>query len=72
VYKRQVQNRNGWYWTLSEVNQRLQGKMQIEAEQVWQISQDSQIDLRTAAYVQALKRLGEALDAKGNRNYFVS
>jgi glutamate dehydrogenase (NADP+) len=67
-----VQNRNGWYWTLSEVNQRLQGKMQLEAEQVWQISQDSQIDLRTAAYVQALKRLGEALDAKGNRNYFVS
>jgi glutamate dehydrogenase (NADP+) len=67
-----VQNRNGWYWTLSEVNQRLQEKMQVEAEQVWQISQDSQIDLRTAAYVQALKRLGEALDAKGNRNYFVN
>jgi glutamate dehydrogenase (NADP+) len=67
-----VQNRHGWYWTLSEVNQRLQEKMQVEAEQVWQISQDSQIDLRTAAYVQALKRLGEALDAKGNRNYFVN
>lgn len=67
-----VQNRHGWYWTLSEVNQRLQEKMQTEAEQVWQVSQDLKIDLRTAAYVQALKRLGEALDAKGNRNYFVN
>jgi glutamate dehydrogenase (NADP+) len=65
-----VQNRSGWYWTLAEVNQRLQAKMELEAEQVWQTSQDLKIDLRTAAYVQALKRLGEALDAKGNRNYF--
>jgi glutamate dehydrogenase (NADP+) len=67
-----VQNRCGWYWTLAEVNQRLQEKMQLEAEQVWQISKDSNIDIRTAAYVQALKRLGIALDAKGNRSYFVS
>ena len=66
-----VQNRNGWYWKLDEVNKRLQEKMQSEAEQVWQISKDSEIDIRTAAYVHALKRLGTALDAKGNRNYFV-
>lgn len=66
-----VQNRSGWYWTLEEVNQRLQDKMQIEAEQVWDISKDLNISIRTAAYVQALKRLGTALDAKGTRNYFV-
>ena len=65
-----VQNRNGWYWTLAEVNQRLQDKMREAAEQVWQISKDSNIDVRTAAYVHALKRLGTALDAKGNRSYF--
>ena len=65
-----VQNRSGWYWTLDEVNQRLQAKMQESAEQVWQISQEQRIDLRTAAYVRALKRLGTALDAKGNRDYF--
>lgn len=67
-----VQNRSGWYWTLAEVNQRLQDKMQIEAEHVWQLSQDLNISIRTAAYVHALKRLGTALDAKGNRNYFRS
>ena len=66
-----VQNRSGWYWTLSEVNQRLKDKMSAEAEQVWNISKDSKIDIRTAAYVQALKRLATALDAKGNKNYFI-
>ena len=66
-----VQNRSGWYWTLSEVNQRLKDKMSAEAEQVWNISKDTEIDLRTAAYVQALKRLATALDAKGNKSYFI-
>ena len=66
-----VQNRSGWYWTLSEVNQRLKEKMETEAEQVWNISKDLKIDIRTAAYVQALKRLATALDAKGNKNYFI-
>ena len=65
-----VQNRSGWYWTLDEVNQRLQSKMREEAERVWQIAKDLNIDFRTAAYVHALKRLGMALDAKGNRDYF--
>ncbi|MEO1670773.1 MAG: Glu/Leu/Phe/Val dehydrogenase [Cyanobacteria bacterium J06631_2] len=65
-----VQNRSGWYWTLDEVNQRLQEKMREEAERVWQISLENKIDIRTAAYIQALKRLGVALDAKGNRDYF--
>ncbi len=66
-----VQNRSGWYWTLQEVNQRLQEKMREEAEQVWHLSKNLNIDIRTAAYVHALKRLATALDAKGTRNYFV-
>lgn len=65
-----VQNRNGWYWSLEEVNQRLKDKMIVEAEAVWEISQKSKISVRTAAYVQALKRLGTALDAKGTQEYF--
>ena len=67
-----VQNRSGWYWTLAEVNQRLKEKMQIEAERVWELSKDSNIDIRTAAYVQALIRLGTALNAKGTRDYFIN
>ena len=67
-----VQNRSGWYWTLAEVNQRLKERMQIEAERVWNLSKDSRIDIRTAAYVQALTRLGTALNAKGTRDYFIN
>ncbi|MEO1005496.1 MAG: Glu/Leu/Phe/Val dehydrogenase [Cyanobacteria bacterium J06638_38] len=65
-----VQNRSGWYWTLEEVNQRLQDKMKLETQRVWQLSQNLNISIRTAAYVLALKRLGTALDAKGTRAYF--
>lgn len=65
-----VQNRSGWYWTLEEVNQRLGERMELQAQQVWQLSQKLQINVRTAAYVLALQRLGAALDAKGTRDYF--
>jgi glutamate dehydrogenase (NADP+) len=65
-----VQNRNGWYWSLPEINQRLQSRMETEAQQVWQVARDREISLRTAAYVQALKRLGTAMDAKGTRSLY--
>ncbi len=67
-----VQNRNGWYWSLEEVNERLQVKMETETEQVWQLAQDLEIDMRTAGYIHGLKRLSAALDAKGTRDYYVS
>ncbi|MCC0179690.1 Glu/Leu/Phe/Val dehydrogenase [Waterburya agarophytonicola K14] len=66
-----VQNRSGWYWTLEEVNQRLKDKMEAETRETWEISQYLTIDVRTAAYVRALNRLGEALDAKGTREDFI-
>jgi glutamate dehydrogenase (NADP+) len=66
-----VQNRNGFYWTAAEVNQKLKEKMIRETENVWAIAQEKHISMRTAAYAHALKRLGTALDDKGTRNYFV-
>ncbi len=65
-----VQNRNGWYWNLEEINKRLKTKMETEVEKTWAISQNLNIDMRTAAYIHGLNRLGEALDAKGTRDYF--
>ena len=65
-----VQNRNGFYWTLEEVNKKLKAKMEAETENVWDIAQKLQIDLRTAAYVHSLNRIGEAMDAKGTRDYY--
>lgn len=65
-----VQNRTGLYWSLEEVNDRLKAKTVEATEAIWQTSQDKSISLRTAAYVRALQRLGESLDAKGTRDYY--
>ncbi|MEB3360253.1 MAG: Glu/Leu/Phe/Val dehydrogenase [Synechococcales bacterium] len=62
-----VQNKSGFYWSLSDVNQKLQDKMVAETEQVLAIAHEFSLPPRTAAYVHALKRLGEAFDAKGSR-----
>lgn len=67
-----VQNRSGLYWRLSEVNERLKDKMITETEKTWQIAEEMGVSLRTAAYIHALNRLGEALDAKGTRDYYVN
>ena len=66
-----VQNRSGLYWTLDEINQRLREKMLSETEQIWQISQELSVSMRTAAYVHGLNRLGEAINAKGTRSYYM-
>jgi len=66
-----VQNRSGLYWSATEVNQRLQQRMVEEMKNTWKISQDYGVSVRTAAYVLGLTRLGEALDAKGTRQYFI-
>lgn len=67
-----VQNRNGWYWTLAEINQRLREKMRIETEKTWAIAQSLSVSTRTAAYIHALGRLSEAIDAKGTRDYYLN
>ncbi|NEQ36756.1 MAG: Glu/Leu/Phe/Val dehydrogenase [Okeania sp. SIO3I5] len=66
-----VQNRSGLYWSLNEVNQKLKEKMVVETEKIWQISQELSISMRTAAYVHGLNRLGEAINAKGTRDFYV-
>ncbi|MBE9028344.1 Glu/Leu/Phe/Val dehydrogenase [filamentous cyanobacterium LEGE 11480] len=67
-----VQNRTGWYWTIDEVNERLRNRMEKETEHIWEIAQTQGISHRTAAYVHALRRLGTAIDAKGNQDYYRS
>ena len=65
-----VQNRQGFYWTVEEVQQRLKKIMEEEAMQVWRKSQQKGISLRTAAYVHGLDRLSEAIEAHGTQLYF--
>ncbi|UIE37928.1 Glu/Leu/Phe/Val family dehydrogenase [Leptodesmis sichuanensis] len=67
-----VQNRSGLYWVLEEVNQRLKSRIVEEAEHIWAIARDLTVPLRTAAYIHAISRLGEAISAKGTRDYYVN
>lgn len=65
-----VQNRQGYYWTVEEVHQRLKQIMDREAMYVWGKAQQKGVSLRTAAYVHGLERLSDAIEAHGTQNYF--
>lgn len=67
-----VQNRSGLYWPLAEVNRRLEIKMTEETEWIWAIAQELRCSMRTAGYVHALKRLAEAIEAKGTRDDYLA
>jgi glutamate dehydrogenase (NADP+) len=69
-YLEWVQNRSGLYWSLSEVHNKLKERMIAETEETWSIAQEFNISMRTAAYIHALNRLNEAMDAKGTRDYY--
>lgn len=66
-----VQNRSGLYWSLQEVNQQLKERIVSETEKTWSIAQDLSVSMRTAAYIHALNRISEAMDAKGTRDYYL-
>lgn len=69
-YLEWVQNRNGLYWSLQEVQKQLKERMIQETQETWSISREYDVSMRTAAYIHALNRLGEAMDAKGTRDYY--
>jgi glutamate dehydrogenase (NADP+) len=67
-----VQNRSGLYWQLDEVQKQLRSRLTQEAETILQLARKHQVSYRTAAYIHALSRLGEALDDRGTRDYYKS
>jgi len=67
-----LQNRSGLYWELQEVHQKLQSIMAREFETIYNLAREIETDLRTAAYVHAIKRIGETMEAKGTRAYFTN
>lgn len=65
-----VQNKAGYYWTEPEIHSRLQEIMSREFRAVYRLMEEKKIDLRTAAYVHALSRIGAAIESQGTRRYF--
>lgn len=61
-----VQNRQQYYWTEQEVLAKLKPIMVKAFNEVWQTGQEMKVDLRTAAFVLAVKRIAEAVELRGN------
>lgn len=67
-----VQNRQGYYWSVEEIHERLRSIMEREGRAIWNVARDKGVTMRTAAYIHALGRLAEAIEAHGTQNYFAS
>ena len=65
-----VQNRAGWRWTLDEVRERLEEIMVGAFGCVWAHAEQHGVPLRNAAYILAIRRIGDAIQAHGTREYF--
>lgn len=61
-----VQNLQQYYWTEKEVLEKLKPIMVKSLSDVWSTAKQHSTDLRTAAYVVALKRIESAQKVKGN------
>jgi glutamate dehydrogenase (NAD(P)+) len=60
-----VQDRYGYFWDLSEVNDRLEKKMCQAFDSVLQTALKYSVDLRTAAYIVAISRVGMVTKLRG-------
>ena len=56
---------------MTEVQEKLQIIMAREFNAIYEIMIDKKIDMRTAAYVHALTRIGSAIESQGTRQYFL-
>ncbi|PWC44246.1 Glu/Leu/Phe/Val dehydrogenase [Azospirillum sp. TSO22-1] len=66
-----VQNRQGYYWNLEEIHDRLRAIMETEGRRVWSMRTGKGISMRTAAYAHALERLSSAIAAHGTQPFFI-
>ena len=60
-----VQDRYGYFWDLPDVNSRLERKMVEAFEDVLQTSLKYKVDMRTAAYMVAITRVGTVTRMRG-------
>ncbi len=59
-----VQNKENSKWSLEEVRDKLKAKIVPAFDSIYDISEKKNIDMRTAAYVYAVKNIAEAIDSK--------
>lgn len=67
-----VQNRQGYYWAVQEVHEKLKASMEKASMAIYEISKGNRTSLRTAAYISAVKRIDEGVKAKGTHRNFAA
>jgi glutamate dehydrogenase (NADP+) len=65
-----VQNRQGYAWTLEEVRARLEEMLTAAFAEIWEVHESERRSLRAATYAVAMRRIAEAIEAGGSREYF--
>jgi glutamate dehydrogenase (NADP+) len=65
-----VQNRQGYAWTLEQVRERLNEVLTRAFDKTWRAHVDENVSMRNAAYRLALRRIADAIEAHGTREYF--
>jgi glutamate dehydrogenase (NADP+) len=65
-----VQNRSGQAWTADKVAGELEQRMTTQSEAIWKLAVADDLTIRTAAYVQALRRIDDAVRARGSVETF--
>ena len=65
-----VQNRAGYYWEVDKVHSRLEKRIVDAANAIIDIRDETQASIRTCAYVSALKKLNEAVQAIGTVSFY--
>ncbi len=60
-----VQDFSSFFWTEEEINQRLVRIMQEAFRSIWQVAQENQVTLRTAAFIIACTRILQAREMRG-------
>ncbi|WP_079476272.1 Glu/Leu/Phe/Val family dehydrogenase [Marinococcus halophilus] len=60
-----VQNNQGYYWTLDEIETRLHHKLRNAFRSVYHMAQEKEIDMRTAAYIVGIRRIAAASEFRG-------
>lgn len=65
-----VQNRNGYYWPEDEVFEKLEKIIVPAFQDIYELMTEKKIRMRTAAFVHAVKRIVEAIEAKGTEDLY--
>ncbi|QDP71401.1 Glu/Leu/Phe/Val dehydrogenase [Legionella israelensis] len=69
-YFERVQNKSSYYWSLEKVQKELEVIISREFNNVCQLMEKHQTNMRQAAYILALNRYNQAIKAQGTRGYF--